>query len=164
MWLSPCVTAIFCLFNILCLMNFHKKKHCCLFWLSLVHIFRHIDWCISAMHSKYIWCHSIYSFNMGRWNGWCYLWFPHRPYLLFCGKYIFCHCNTTQQHYLVLSFILVSSQLGFVRSTVHSRSFSSNSYYVQIHTVHICIHIFIWIYFNENVNNILTLKGLKNWG
>lgn len=40
------------------------------------------------MHSEHIWCHSIYSFNMGRWNGWCYLRFPHRPLLLLCGKYI----------------------------------------------------------------------------
>lgn len=75
-------------------LNFHKINmsvffFCSFHFLSFSCRCRHSGWRISTMHSKHIWCHSIYSFNMGRWNGWCYLWFPHRPYLLLCGKYIY---------------------------------------------------------------------------
>lgn len=66
------------------------------FWIGCLWLFssfssssfsRYTDRSIFAMHSKHIWCHFIYSFNMGCWNGWCYLRVFDRPMLLLCGKY-----------------------------------------------------------------------------
>lgn len=50
------------------------------------HINRHTDRCISTMYPEYIWCHSIYSIDMGRRHGWSHLWIFDCSNLLLCGK------------------------------------------------------------------------------
>lgn len=57
--------------------------HFCMFFFFSFFLFsRYTDRRIFTMHSKHIWCHFIYSFNMGCWNGWCYLRVLDRPVLL----------------------------------------------------------------------------------
>lgn len=46
----------------------------------------HLDRCLSTMHPKHIWCHTVHSVDMGRWNGRSHTRLPHRPLLLLCRK------------------------------------------------------------------------------
>lgn len=75
------------------------------------------------MHSKYIWSHSIYPFNMGRWYGWGYLRFPYRPHLLLCGNYDlydqtlffrYVRCFSALRAVSILSFKRIKSRLSLM--------------------------------------------------